>query len=526
MERVMRYKKYITIILVILILLFAFLLRSNLYIHGDFNFFLDQARDMMLVKDIVVNKDIPLIGARTGMGGIFHGPIWLYMITPFFILSGGNPFATLVPLFLLVSLSIVAVAFFVGQKLYNTATGLFFALLLAMSRPLHEANTITTNAQVMPLIFLIYLFGIIKFMRGNDKYLILSMFTIALGIHFESAFSVFLIPLTLVAIVLRRKLPKIKYVLFGLGAMLLAVSNYILFELRHSFLMTQAIMKLFQGKVEPIRGYEAYSDIGFRVQDRANMLSNYFNDTIYKPDTLTVLLVLCVLIGAGVLRFLSKTKGKEYKQQNKEYLFILLVPVLYYALFVLYPMPLWSHYTLSLTVTAALLLSFAMSQLVSVVAGRVLVAGFIVVLLIPAMLWINQIYINPQPYNPGFDGSYKNQLSAAEKVFEDAGEEKFGYFQYSTAILTYNMDYLMWWVGKENGYIPPNEKLPTTYLIMYPTNASDSSAHEFWKKNVIKTNAPVSERWIMQGNIVVEKLEVPANDPSPDPNYYQGLLFR
>ena len=74
----------ISLILFSIILLLGFLLRSKPYLNGDFNYFLDQARDLLLTKQIVVDHNFTLIGARAGIGGIFHGPIWLYMIAPFF----------------------------------------------------------------------------------------------------------------------------------------------------------------------------------------------------------------------------------------------------------------------------------------------------------------------------------------------------------------------------------------------------------------------------------------------------------
>src|ERR1035437_7871157 len=102
-----------------LILLFAFLLRTRMFLYGDFYFLVDQARDLLLTKGIVVDHTLTLIGARTGLGGLFHGPIWFYIIAPFFFLFGGDPFFTLVPLFLIVSLSLVVLGFFVGWRLHN-----------------------------------------------------------------------------------------------------------------------------------------------------------------------------------------------------------------------------------------------------------------------------------------------------------------------------------------------------------------------------------------------------------------------
>lgn len=526
LKRFTPYKSYLTIAIVLAILLLALFLRSSIYIHNDFNFFLDQSRDLMLVKEIVVEHKLPLIGARSGIGGIFHGPLWLYMITPFFILANGDPFLTLVPLFLIISLSIVTGAFFIGQKLYGTPTGLLFAFILAMSTNYINASLVTTNAQVMPLIFLIYIFSIINVIRGKDVYLILSALTIGIGMHFESAFSAFLIPLTVVALVVRRSRPTLKHGLISIGVLFLTVSNFLFFEIRHSFLMTNSVLKLFQGKVEEIQWYERYGDLGFRVQDRAALFLQQFTEPLFQPNTISSLIVGCLLLATVAILLFRKKKGKTHIQCNKEFFLILLIPFLYYSVYVLYPMPLWGHYTLPLTITSALLLALALKHVSSFIVGRVFVVVFLVLITVPTLVWLKQTYIPLKTYAPTIDGSYINQLAAATKVFTDAGETKFGYFQYASGSLTYNMDYLMWWLGKKHGYTPPNQKRPTTYLIMYPVATDNAGGQEFWKKNVVRTQVKASARWTMPGGINIEKLKIPQNDPDPDPNYYTNLLFR
>lgn len=270
------HPQHIEFFLLGIILVISFFLRSYMYLHGDFSFFLDQARDISLVKEIVVNRDIPLIGARSGLGGIFHGPLWLYIVSIPFFIAGGDPYWTLVPLFLFVSMGIIFVGYIVGKRLYDSLTGLLIALFLGINPALLQANAVTTNAQVMPLIFLLYIFSIIKYLRGRANYFILAIIAIGLGIHFESAFSIFLLPLTLIVLLFNKKFPSIKIIFIGIGCFLLTVSTFIVFELRHNFLMTNAALGLFKGQVKPLKGYEQFSDVWFRIQDRFQHLLQYF----------------------------------------------------------------------------------------------------------------------------------------------------------------------------------------------------------------------------------------------------------
>ena len=124
-------------------------------------------------------------------------------------------------------------------------------------------------------------------------------------------------------------------------------------------------------------------------------------------------------------------------------------------------------------------------------------------------------------------GSYKNQKAVVDWIFKDADGKKFGYFVYTPEIFTSGMDYLFWWEGTEIYNNPPvNAKQEITYLVMYPPLQYDVGAHEYWKKNVIRTRGKVVRTKSFTGKIIVQKLQIPPDDPAPDPNYYQNLIFR
>jgi len=65
---------------------------------------------------------------------------------------------------------------------------------------------------------------------------------------------ILLVPLTLLAILLRKKITDIENTLWGIGAFFLAVSTFILFDLRHQFLMTSSAFKLFTKSCEATAG--------------------------------------------------------------------------------------------------------------------------------------------------------------------------------------------------------------------------------------------------------------------------------
>jgi len=521
------FKKLLIPALLTLLLVFGFLLRSKMLLNGDFYYLVDQARDMLLTQSIVIGHKLTLIGARTGLGGLFHGALWIYMLAPFFIIAKGDPFFTLAPLFEIINLGIIVTGFFVGKQLYGKWMGLLFAFFLTLSSPLVETVPFTSNAQVLPIIFLLYLYTIIEFMRGKERYFILALFFAGLGFQFESAFAILLIPLTIVAIILRKKLPMVKDALLGTVTFLLAVSTFILFDLKHKFLMTSSFFRLFTNPVKPLPGYEQYAYIGFRFQDRVMSLWNSLFTPLFATEKLTSILLICILI-LGVFFLIKNTlRAKKLTMHDREYLFILVSPIIIFGIYVLYSLPLWPHYLLPIVALAVFVLALSIQQIWRYKGLKLLAGVFLILVTFPALTWIQSNYINAPPYQPQSDGSYRNQLEVAKWVLADTRNQAYGYFVYSPGILTYNMDYLMWYESYRNHLITPsNLKHPITYLIMYPHISSDQNAYTFWKKNVVQTTGKVVMTKTFASGITVQKLQILGNEQPADPNYYQNLIFR
>lgn len=511
------------IVLFSLILLYAFYIRSMMLVHGDFFYLVDQARDLMLVKEIATTFNITLIGARAGIGGIFHGPLWLYMNVPLFLLTGGDPFWTLVPLFVVVSLSIIVAGFIVTLKLYDLSTAFLYALFLSISSVYVKTVPYTSNAQVMPLIFLLYLGTITFFLRGKNKALIASAFLIGLGFHFESAFAILLIPITLVACIIRFKKIPLQDIVLSVGAFFLAVSNFIVFELRHNFLMTQSVLTLFRGGIKPLKGFELYSNLNFRIFDRYQAYLSSLNAPFSTITQQTYLILFIVLVGSLIALIFEIIRTKRLSHENKEYLFIACIPIMIFLFYILYPFPLWEHYLLPVGVITILYFVLSVKRFFRNKYGIFIGILLLFFILKPTVQASFQQHSRTYQKDTT-DGSYQNQLAVVDWVFQDANGKEFSYFVYMPSVFTYNMDYLFWWRDKHYKTIYSDKKKDIAYLIMYPESAE--GAHEFWEKNVIHTTGPVLAQKQFQGGIVVKKIQTNSDEEPVDPNYYMNLIFR
>lgn len=503
--------------LILLIILFiSFLFGSRMILSGDFFYLFDQARDYLLTKNIVDTHNLVLIGTHSGLGGFFHGPFWLYMLVPVYILFGGNPLS-FAYFYILLELVTVLVAYLVGLKLYGQKGGIIISFLTAFSPVVWNTVPNTIGVNVEPLVFLGLFYFLIKYIRGDSNSFIFASFFAGFTLQFETALPLVLIPSMIIILFLNRKTIKnVKVILLSIFSYLLSVSTFILFDLRHQFLMSKAVFGAF-GVGGKGRGYLEIKD---RLVEHFASLTGSYKSVLFNQDIFLVIVFGVILLFALFLVFSNKEK------LMKEFLFLLLFPVLVYSFFIFYPYAIWPEYVFGLLVPVALAFFIAMTVVWKNFLGKFLVVLFFVLTLFNFALYINSQYLQKYQENIS-SGSYKNQRAVAEWLYKDAGKGKFGYFVYTPETFTHGMDYMIWYYGKQNpNTIFETQKDKITYLVLYPHASNDKGAYDFWKKNVIRTSGKVLETKEFTGGITVEKLNIGNNEVPVDPNYYQGLIFR
>jgi hypothetical protein len=522
-----KYSKFIYIFGILLLFVLAFLLRSKMFLAGDIFFLPDQGRDMQLVRDIVENKSPVLIGGHTGFGGLFHGPLWFYLITPFFIASSGNPFWSLVPVYFLINTALFAALFIICWHLYGKAAGFISAFFFSVSQIFIKTVPFTSNSQVMPLLFALYLWAIISYLRGKDYYLIIAVFFMGAGMHFESAFAITLSFSTLLAIFLKKSFPDIKILILSAGVLLLTVSNFILFDIRNQFIQTKAFLKLIHAVPDPGNPDAKYILLENRIEDRFKWLIDLFSAPLFTDSFSGLILVILITFIGGTVVYVKKTTKKDFHILTNEALLLILIPIMslmFYLFF--YKAPLHAHHILSLYIVPMLLLGIIVSRLllVSRALAYLSIVIIFVINFIPATNYIYNSYISNSKYIPTSNGSLINQITVVDWIYKDAESKTFGYFVYDPPIVTYGFDYLMWWIGKSKyNYVPRSQKAELTYMILNP---SDDGSQAFWLKHTINTSRePISVKNFPSG-IKVAKFSFTPEDPPVDPNYHIDLIFR
>lgn len=117
-------------ILIGIVLLGLFL--RILYFH-TLTFGYDQARDALQSISIIKNLHPKIIGPTTDIRGLFHSPLYWYIISPFYFLSGGNPAIARIPMIFINILNILFIYFIAKQIFKDEKTALLSSLLMAVS---------------------------------------------------------------------------------------------------------------------------------------------------------------------------------------------------------------------------------------------------------------------------------------------------------------------------------------------------------------------------------------------------------
>lgn len=236
---ILYFKKRPHLLILGLILLIGLFFRTYKIITW-FDFSHDADLFSWIIKDIVINHHFRLIGQLTSAPGIFIGPLFYYLLAPFFILTKMDPIGTLIPIVIIGILTIFSY-YYVFSRLFNKKIGLIGAFLYAVL-----FSTIDSDRWIVPTVTtsiwsVWYFYFIAKLSRKDFSVLPFLGILIGLIWHIHIALAPILITIPL-AMILAGKLPNLKQIIFFLIVTLITSSPLILFEARHNFSQTKSFI--------------------------------------------------------------------------------------------------------------------------------------------------------------------------------------------------------------------------------------------------------------------------------------------
>ena len=466
-----RIKKLITpsFIFLSIILIIAFFIRVY-RIDQLLGFYYDQGRDALVIWDLIHSHKFFLIGPTTGIAGIFRGPWYYWLITPFYWLGKGNPiypsiflsFTTIIALFL---------SYKIGERIGGKVVGFLTVIIGGFSYDMMMASRWLSNPTPMFLISMVFLYSLFMILDGKKWAWIITGFFAGLAMQFGSATEVFYFPALLIFIIWQRKnLPSWKIILLSLGALAITVLPQVLFDFKHdgilskniyNFIFTKGSFKASFWQIVQIRLPFYYTIFASKLFSANQLLSKIFisisalllvikGKSLFKNKNFLIVFIFFLSPLIGML-FFQGNEGNVYDYYFTSYylIFVLLFSVIYGSV--------WKH-----------------------VLGKILIIIFLIFFIKENLYYVKN-YITS-----GVDGpsaiALGSQKLAIDWIYNNANEKDFNVDEYVPPVIQYSYNYLFLWLGTTKYHKLPNEnQIPLLYTL-YEIDPPHPERLEAWLK--------------------------------------------
>ncbi len=226
-----------------------------------------------IVRDVLVNHHLRLIGQETSSHGIFIGPYFYYLQIPFYLLTAMDPSGILVLSSILGIFAIFSI-YFVLKEMFNKNVGFIGSFIYAVS-----VLIVFTDREVVPTMPVVlwtvwFLYALSRILKNKkNAYLIIGVLVgLIWSINLQL---VILLPLVLLAQILSKKRINFKELAIGILVALILNIPFGAFELRHGFQQTRALFS----SLTTNRDYVSGTSMGFFPKLDRTMQIVYKNTT-------------------------------------------------------------------------------------------------------------------------------------------------------------------------------------------------------------------------------------------------------
>jgi len=338
----------------ITVLVLAFILRvyrlSDLTTFGG-----DQGQDFLVVKDMVLYQKWTLLGIKTSGYSFFQGPVYLYMIYPFFLLFNLNPLAGAISAVFYSMISII-ILYILGIKFFTKRVATISSLLYAVSGELIIFGNTPLYQHFLPLFIIIslYLFLIEK---KNILIYILLGFSVGIGIELHLLNISLVLAIFIYLFIYEKK--NLKNLLNYIFGVILGISPTIAFELRHNLLNTKYLLN-----------YQPQNSIHFKLIDILNQWFEGFNVYYGGRYVFTGLFILFIY----VLFVFNKNNINYSNKLKKLSLILITVSIILSIVFSAFG----HHYLIPFWILLLIIIPISIENLFSKKIGNIIVAVLIV----------------------------------------------------------------------------------------------------------------------------------------------------
>ncbi len=145
------------LVLLGLLALAALLRLPNLATRGTWDG--DQGHDMLVLRALVQDGIVPLLGPPTSIGDVHHGAWYYYLLSPAAFLTGGDSPLAVVTLIAVAGVAAVGVVWWLARAIGGSVAGFAAGLVIAVSAAAIDESTFIWNPNLIALSSAIALAG-------------------------------------------------------------------------------------------------------------------------------------------------------------------------------------------------------------------------------------------------------------------------------------------------------------------------------------------------------------------------------
>lgn len=433
-------------------LLSSALLIRYLYIKdGVLPFSFDHGKDSLAVMDLVLNLKLKFIGPWTSISGLYFGPLWYYLLAPFYLAFGMDPVAGAYAMIFLGLLQIYLLYRYFGftPAFIFTFGSYWISLSKSAWNPFPMSLLSILIAILLKKQIELRLAQLLKkksnFFELDNKLIFGLFFVASLGFHFSTAYAIFY-PICIVLTLAYFKFwPSLKNLLTASIGFVIPFVPQLLFELKNNFMQTRAVITYLQtgGTSEPFslhKLYNVFHTAVFEIIQGVSFNLRFFSSKGY------------FLIALFIILYLSYIFYKNIKQTKLIYNFTIaliftLIPLLGFSLL---------HFNVWYLLAIVPFWLIFFSQIYDLMP-KIVRFSFYILFLISAFLSYREFKyeeIDIQKYNPEFLNVKKEIISY---IRTETMDQDFKVFVYVPYVYDYAYQYLFF-VDALNG-----KKLPIEF---------------------------------------------------------------
>lgn len=204
----------------------------------------DQARDAFVVQEILAG-DIKILGPPASTPGLYHGVFYYYLLSPAYLIGGGNPIAAAYWIAFLNAASIALIYYLTFQLTKKVGVGLLASFIFAISFEATQYATWLSNPTIgvwtVPLIYI----GLWAWLCEKKKWgPVACALGLGLSIQAEIFLAYHIVPVAFWLWTARKSLSR-KTSFFFLGTLVLSLSSIIIAEFKFGFKSFSGMGSLF-----------------------------------------------------------------------------------------------------------------------------------------------------------------------------------------------------------------------------------------------------------------------------------------